>query len=442
MILIGNGRVFTRDENNPYIENGAVLIDGKVIKEIGKTDELKTKYPDAQYKDAKGRLVMPGFINPHMHYYSTFARGMFLDNPPATMFSDILKGLWWRLDRALTLEDVYYSAAMPMIEQIKSGVTTVIDHHASAYAVEGSLFKIADAAREFGIRSNLCYETSDRDGEAIAKAGIKENADFIKYCNEQKDDMIKGLFGFHASITVSDKTLDESLAAAASVNGGFHVHCAEGIEDVADSLAKYNQRVIERWYKRGVLNEKSIAVHCIHLSSDEIDMLKESNVAVVHNPESNMGNAVGIAPILEMMKRGVLVGLGTDGYTADMTESYKVANIIHKHVNKLPSVGWTEPPQMLFDNNRKIVNRFIDGTTGILKEGAYADIIIVDYKGPTPVNETNLNSHILFGVTGRNVDTTIINGRVVMDERKLVDIDEDRVAAKSVELAQKLWNRI
>ena len=442
MILIGNGRVFTRDENNPYIENGAVLIDGKVIKEIGKTDELKAKYPDAQYKDAKGRLVMPGFINPHMHYYSTFARGMFLDNPPATMFSDILKGLWWRLDRALTLEDVYYSAAMPMIEQIKSGVTTVIDHHASAYAVEGSLFKIADAAREFGIRSNLCYETSDRDGEAIAKAGIKENVDFIKYCNEQKDDMIKGLFGFHASMTVSDKTLDESLAAAASVNAGFHVHCAEGIEDVADSLAKYNQRVIERWYKRGVLNEKSIAVHCIHLSNDEIDMLKESNVAVVHNPESNMGNAVGIAPILEMMKRGVLVGLGTDGYTADMTESYKVANIIHKHVNKLPSVGWTEPPQMLFDNNRKIVNRFIDGTTGILKEGAYADIIIVDYKGPTPVNETNLNSHILFGVTGRNVDTTIINGRVVMDERKLVDIDEDRVAAKSVELAQKLWNRI
>ncbi len=442
MILIGNGRVFTRDENNPYIENGAVLIDGKVIKEIGKTDELKAKYPDAQYKDAKGHLVMPGFINPHMHYYSTFARGMFLDNPPATMFSDILKGLWWRLDRALTLEDVYYSAAMPMIEQIKSGVTTVIDHHASAYAVEGSLFKIADAAREFGIRSNLCYETSDRDGEAIAKAGIKENADFIKYCNEQKDDMIKGLFGFHASMTVSDKTLDESLAAAANVNGGFHVHCAEGIEDVADSLAKYNQRVIERWYKRGVLNEKSIAVHCIHLSSDEIDMLKESNVAVVHNPESNMGNAVGIAPILEMMKRGVLVGLGTDGYTADMTESYKVANIIHKHENKLPSVGWVEPPQMLFDNNKKIVNRFLEGTTGVLKEGAYADVIIVDYKGPTPLNETNLNGHILFGVTGRNVDTTIINGRVVMDERRLVDIDEERIAARSVELAQKLWNRI
>lgn len=442
MILIGNGRVFTRDENNPYIENGAVLIEGKHIKEIGKTDELKAKYPDAEYKDARGRLVMPGFINTHMHYYSTFARGMFLDNPPATMFSDVLKGLWWRLDRALTLEDVYYSAAMPMIEQIKSGVTTVIDHHASAYAVEGSLFKIADAAREFGIRSNLCYEISDRDGEAIAMAGVKENADFVKYCKEQNDDMLKGLFGIHASMTVSDKTLDAALAAAANVNGGFHVHCAEGIEDVADSLAKYNQRVVERWYKRGVLNEKGIAVHCIHLSDEEIDMLKESKVAVIHNPESNMGNAVGIAPILEMMKRGVLVGLGTDGYTADMTESYKVANIIHKHEAKLPSVGWVEPPKMLFDNNKTIVNRLIDGSVGTLKAGEYADVIIVDYNGPTPLNETNLNSHILFGVTGRNVDTTIINGKIVMDERKLVNIDEERVAAKSVELAQKLWNRI
>ena len=442
MILIGNGRVFTRDENNPYIENGAVLIDGKHIKEIGKTEDLKAKYPDADYKDAKGRLVMPGFINTHMHYYSTFARGMFLYNLPATMFSDVLKGLWWRLDRTLTLEDVYYSAIMPMIEQIKCGVTTVIDHHASAHAVEGSLFRIADAAREIGIRSNLCYETSDRDGEAIALAGIKENADFIKYCNEQKDDMIKGLFGFHASMTVSDKTLDASLAAAANVNGGFHVHCAEGIEDIADSLAKYNQRVIERWYKRGVFNEKSIAVHCIHVTSDEIDMLKDSKVAVVHNPESNMGNAVGIAPILEMMKRGVLVGLGTDGYTADMTESYKVANIIHKHEQKLPSVGWLEAPTMFFDNNKKIANRFIDGSVGTLKEGEYADIIIVDYKGPTPLNAANLNGHILFGVSGRNVDTTIINGRVIMDERKLVNIDEDRISARSVELARELWKRI
>ena len=442
MLLIGNGKVFTRDDKNPLIENGAVLIDGKVIKAIGKTDDLKKQYPEAEYKDAKGRLVMPGFINTHMHYYSTFARGMALDSPPATMFSMILENLWWKLDKQLTLDDVYYSAVGPMLDQIHSGVTTVIDHHASPYAVPGSLFKIAEAAKDLGIRSNLCYEISDRDGEKIKDQGIAESVDFVKHCNEQKDDMIKGLFGMHASMTISDKTLDEVMAAAASVNSGFHVHSAEGIEDVADALAKYRMRVIERWYKKGVLNDKSIAVHCIHVTDDEIGMLKDSNVAVVHNPESNMGNAVGVSPILDMMDKGVLLGLGTDGYTADMTESYKVAGILQRHATAKPFVAWGEVPQMLFENNAIIANRYLDGKVGKLQEGAYADVIIVDYQPPTPMTADNCNGHILFGVTGRHVDTTIVNGKVIMDERQLVNIDEAALMARSRELAADLWKRI
>lgn len=443
MILIGNGKVFTRNDEQPYIEDGAVLIQGNIIKEVGKTEVLKAKYPDAEYKDAKGRLVMPGFVNTHMHYYSTFARGMFLGGRPSTMFGEVLRNLWWRLDRTLNLEDVKYSALLPMIEQIKCGVTTVIDHHASAHAVEGSLMKVAEAAKMTGIRSNLCYEVSDRDGEEIADAGIKENTDFIKYCDENNDDMLRGLFGLHASLTVSDKTLDKCLKAASSVNKGFHVHCAEGIEDVVDSLEKYNQRVIERWYNRGVLSNKSIAVHCINVTEEEIDMLKASNVAVVHNPESNMGNAVGVTPVLDMFKKGIPVGLGTDGYTADMMESYKVMNIIAKHEKRLPSVGWTEAPQMVFSNNAMIANRFMkNGKVGVLKEGYYADLIIVDYKAPTPLNENNINGHLLFGISGRNVDTTIINGKIIMEERILLGIDEEAITSKSVELAQKVWNRI
>lgn len=443
MILIGNGKVFTRNDAQPYIENGAVLIEGNLIKEVGKTEELKVKYPTAEYKDAKGRLVMPGFVNTHMHYYSTFARGMFLGGKPATMFGEVLRNLWWRLDRTLNLEDVKYSALIPMIEQIKCGVTTVIDHHASAHAVEGSLFKVAEAAKITGIRSNLCYEVSDRDGEEIAAAGIKENIDFIKYCDAENDDMLRGLFGLHASLTISDKTLDKCLEAVSSVNKGFHVHCAEGIEDVVDSLEKYNQRVIERWYNRGVLNDRSIAVHCINVTEEEIDMLKASNVAVVHNPESNMGNAVGVTPVLDMFKKGIPVGLGTDGYTPDMMESYKVMNIIAKHEKRLPSVGWIEAPQMVFSNNPMIANRFMkNGKVGILKEGYYADIVIVDYKAPTPLNESNINGHLLFGISGRNVDITIINGKIVMDERILIGIDEEEITSKSVELAQKVWSRI
>jgi putative selenium metabolism protein SsnA len=442
MIVIVNGKIITRDAGCPFIENGAVVIDGELIREVGESAALKAKYPEAEFLDARGRLVMPGFINTHMHYYSTFARGMNLGGKPATTFGEILSGLWWRLDKQLTLEDVYYSAIGPMIDEVRSGVTSVIDHHASPFAVEGSLFKIAEAARLMGIRSNLCYEVSDRDGETIAGAGIKENADFAKYCKEQKSDMLKALFGMHAQMTISEKTLDRCIVAAEAAGVGFHIHAAEGIEDVIDSVSKYGLRVIERLNKSGVLSEKSIAVHCIHITGEEMDMLKERGVAVVHNPESNMGNAVGVSPVLKMIKKGILVGLGTDGYTSDMTESLKTAAILHKHAAGIPSVAWAEPHRMLFENNRKIMERFISGKLGALKQDHYADIIIVDYKGPTPVNENTINSHILFGVSGRHVDATIINGRIVMKERELVNIDEEALLSKSRELARKLWDRI
>jgi putative selenium metabolism protein SsnA len=441
MFLIGNGKVITRNQDKPIIEKGCIVVEGNKILEVGLTDELKRKYNNLRFIDAKGKLIMPGFINTHMHYYSTFARGMANDSPPATKFSEILKGLWWRLDKVLTLEDVYYSALVPMIDQIKNGVTTVFDHHASPYAIRGSLFKIAEAAELMGIRSNLCYETSDRDGENIVDEGIAENVDFIKYCNSKDDDMIKGMFGLHASMTISNKTLQKCLDAINNLDTGFHVHTAEGIEDLEDSKRKYGKGVIERWYDSGVLSEKSIAVHCIHISEKEMDMIKEKNAIVVHNPESNMGNAVGASPILEMAKKNILLGLGTDGYTADMMESYKVGNIIHKHVQGDSKVAWGEIPTMLFENNKKITERFIKGQVGILKEGALADIIIVDYNSPTPITADNINSHLLFGINGRHVDTTIINGRVIMEDRKLINIDEEKIMARSRELASEVWKR-
>jgi putative selenium metabolism protein SsnA len=440
MLLIGNGKIVTRDAANPFIENGAVAIEGKTIKEVGVTSALRAKYPDAEYLDAKDRLVMPGFINTHMHYYSTFARGINLGGKPATTFGEVLSGLWWRLDKQLTLEDVYYSCIGPMIDEVRSGVTSVIDHHASPFAVEGSLSKIAEAAKLFGIRSNLCYETSDRDGEKIAEAGIKENAEFAKFCRTQNDDMLTSLFGMHAQMTIGAKTLDKCLDA--SVGIGFHIHAAEGIEDVVDSVSKYGLRVIERLHKAGVLSPKSIAVHCIHITEAEMELLASSGVAVAHNPQSNMGNAVGVSPALDMLKKGVLVGLGTDGYAADILESYKTAAILHKHAKQIPSVAWAEPAQMLFENNKKIMERFIKGKVGTLAPDHYADIIIVDYKGPTPVNGDTINLHILFGVTGRHVDTTIINGKIIMKDRVLINIDEEALMAKSRERAQKLWERI
>ena len=442
MLLVGNGKLITREATQPYYANGCVAIENNLIKEVGPTTQLKMKYPEARFIDAKGRIIMPGLINTHMHYYSTFARGMSTDSPPPRTFAEILEGLWWRLDKVLTLEDVYYSALVPMIDCVKNGVTTSFDHHASPYAVRGSLNKIAEAAKKVGLRSSLCYEVSDRDGEEIAQQGIEENAEFIKYCTAANDDMLKGMFGLHASLTLSDRTLEKCCEANAGSGVGFHIHTAEGPEDVEDSLKKYGKRVVERLYDFGILGSKSITVHCVHVNEDEIELLKTTASNVIHNPESNMGNAVGCAPVLDMIKKGVMVGLGTDGYTTDMFESLKVANILHKFNQKNPSVSWNEPPTMLFENNSFIASKYFSRIIGKLIPGAYADIIIVNYNPPTTISAANFNSHIHFGMMGRSVDTTIINGKIIMEERELVDIDEQEIMAKSRELADKVWKKI
>lgn len=442
MILVGNGRLITKNEQNPYMDDGCVVIEGNVIKEIGSTKEMKGKYPSHEFIDANKKVIMPGLINTHMHIYSSFARGMAVPGKPSENFMEILENLWWRLDKKLTLEDTKYSAYATYIDCIKNGVTTVFDHHASPFAIEGSLFTIKDVAKNLGIRTNLCYEVSDRDGLKTIDQGIQENVNFIKFAKADESDMVKGMFGLHAAFTLSDETLEKCANEMANLDAGYHVHTAEGIDDVIINKEKYNKKVVQRLNDFNVLNDKTIAVHCIHIDSEEMELIKENKSFVVHNPESNMGNAVGCAPVVHLLNKGITVGLGTDGYTSDMFESLKVANIIHKHQLRDPRVGWAEAPTMLFENNRKIASKHYKKDLGVLKEGAYADVIVVDYIPHTPLNENTENGHIIFGMTGRSVDTTIINGKVLMKDRILLNIDEESILAKSREMSNKLWDRI
>lgn len=442
MILVGNGRLISQDSLNPYMEDGCVVINDNLIEDIGTTEEMKAKYPVHEFIDAGNKIIMPGLINSHMHIYSSFARGMAVPGKPSENFLEILNNLWWRLDKQLTLEDTKYSAYATYIECIKNGVTTVYDHHASPNAIEGSLFTISDVAKDLGIRTCLCYEVSDRDGGNTIQQGINENVNFIKYAQKDDTDMIKGMFGLHAAFTLSDDTLNKCASEMAGLDTGYHVHVAEGLADLQYNVDKYGKRVLERFNDFGVLKEKTIAVHCIYISAEEISLLNKTNTFVVHNPESNMGNAVGCSPAIELLKRGVTVGLGTDGYTSDMFESLKVANIIHKHHLKDPRVGFEESQTMLFDNNRKIAKAYYKNDLGVLKKGAYADVIVVDYIPHTPLTENTIGGHTIFGMSGRSVDTTIISGKVLMKDRKLINIDEESILAKSRELSQNLWNRI
>jgi len=441
MLLIGNGRLITRGIHNQLIENGAVVTDGRLIKEVGLTSELRKKYPDAEFIDAHGGVIMPGMINAHNHIYSAFARGLSINGYAPNNFLEILDGLWWTLDRHLLIEDTRWSAMATYLDCIKNGCTTVLDHHASYGDIRGSLFAISEAANELGVRTSLCYEVSDRDGEDKMREAVTENAEFIKYAKSNNSDMIKGMMGMHASFTLSNNTIE--LCKESTPEGiGFHIHVAEGTADVEDSLTKYGKRVINRLHNIGVLGKHTITGHCIHVNDEELDIIKQTDTIVVHNPESNMGNAVGIPPCIEMIKRDILLGLGTDGYTNDMFESEKVANIIHKHELADPGAAWSEVPKMLFENNSKILDRLFNTKIGALEPGAAADIIVSDYIPLTPMTADNCDGHILFGMNGRSVITTIINGVVKMKDRELVGIDEDAILAKCREQAGALWTRI
>ena len=438
MLLVGNGRLITRDEAFPYAEDGAVALDGEVIKEVGALSELRAKYPNAEFVDARGGVIMPGLINVHTHIYSGLARGLAIGGFNPTNFLEVLDGQWWYIDRHLTLDGTRACAYATVLDCIRDGVTTIFDHHASFCEIPGSLFAIKDVCQELGIRANLCYEVSERDGAEKCGQAIRENADFARWAKEQDDDMIKAMFGGHALFTISDKTFDRMVEAN---NGrtGYHIHVSEGMNDVYDSLQNYGRRPIQRLQDHGILGDKTILGHCIHVNTAEMEIIQHTNTMVVNNPESNMGNAIGICPVIQLHKRGILLGMGTDAYTNDMLESIKVALCSQRSQNCLPNVGWCEVTDMLFRNNAKIGEKYFPATLGVLKAGAAADIIVMDYKPFTPFSDENIDGHMIFGMTGRQCQTTIAGGKVLMQDRVLVGIDEEAENAHILEAAKKLW---
>ena len=441
MYILANGKLITRSQTLPYLPDGGVVIDGTKIKEVGKTADLRAKYPEAEFIDAKGGVIMPAFINAHTHIYSALARGLSIKGNNPTNFYEVLDGTWWAIDRKLTLKGTKASADALYIDCIKQGVTTIFDHHASFCEIPGSLFQIAESAKQFGIRSCLCYEVSDRDGEEKSLQAVKENADFITYCEEHPDDMLKAMFGGHALFTISDKTFDRMVEAN---NGrtGYHIHVSEGMNDVYDSLQNYGRRPVQRLHDHGILGPKTILGHCIHVNSAEIELIKNTDTMVVNNPESNMGNAVGTCPVLPLYKNGILLGMGTDAYTNDMLESLKVALCAQRQNACLPNVGWCEVTDMLFKNNAKIGGRYFDAKLGVLEAGAAADVIVMDYKPYTPFSDANIDGHMIFGMTGRQCQTTIANGKVLMKDRELIGIDEEAENAHILEEAKKLWRSL
>lgn len=438
-LVIRKATVITLGEQNRVLPDHTVSVKGNRIASLVRDSDYRPS-PADRVIDGTHKILLPGFINAHTHFYSTFARGL-TRAAPSKDFQEILRNLWWRLDRKLTLDDVYTSALVACIDGIRHGTTTFIDHHASPHAAKGSLKKIADAVLNSGVRASLCYELSDRDGPKVATDGIEENVEFMRHLSFSGDDRLRALFGMHASFTVGESTLSRAVSAAKEFGAGFHIHTAEDLSDQKFAEEHFNCRVVERLYRAGILGDRTICAHGTHLNAREMKLLAETRTAVVHNPQSNMNNAVGVAPILKLIQAGVLVGLGTDAMTANMMEELRSAVWIRHLSEKDPSAGFGECVTTLLRNNALIASRYWPEGIGEIEEGFEADLALIDYIPPTPMTSDNFFGHLVFGISQGVVDTTIVGGKVLMEGKKLVTLDEVAVAEESRRLAAAFWER-
>lgn len=443
-MLITDARIATLGPEPALIEDGALLIRAGKIAAVDRTSVLAAQYPEEERWDARGQLALPAMLCGHTHCYGAMARGWAYPGPAATRFGEILERLWWRLDKGLTEEDIYLSAQVCLLDAIRHGTTTLIDHHASPGAIAGSLDIIAQAVDEAGVRAALCYEVTDRDGAARAAAGIAENVRFLERLRRAPHPRLGASFGLHASLTLSDATLAAAVAAARDLETGFHIHAAEGIEDVEDSLRKSGKRVIERLHAAGILGPRTIVAHAVHVNADEIALLAETGTWVTHQPRSNMNNAVGVAPVETMLARGVHVALGNDGFSNNMMAEMKTAYLVHKLAQGDPrAMPGDVVMRLAFDANAALARIFWpDQTLGALIPGAEADLILVDYHPITPLTAGNLPWHLLFGYEASMITATVCAGQVLMRDRQVLTLDEEAITARAREHAARLWERL
>ena len=442
-MIVKNAHIITHDEKNTFFPNAAVVIDDKGdISEILINGDLSGYETSHEVIDAQGQYLMPASICAHTHFYGAFARGMYIPGEAPDAFPAILEKLWWRLDKSLDEQANYYSALVCIIDAIKHGTTTLVDHHASPNSIPGSLDILAKAVLESGIRASLCYEVTDRDGEERARMGLEENVRFIHRTKNEGNfnGFLSATFGLHASLTLSDETLVQARKICPE-DTGFHIHAAEHVVDEYDSVSKSGKRVVERLNDLGILGPRSVVGHGVHIDANEIFILKETGTWITHQPRSNMNNAVGLPNVESMMNAGVRVCMGNDGFSNSMWQEWSAAYLGHKIINLDPR---RMPANMIYEmavvNNRDLVETLFCGLeTGIIKTGAKADLILLDYKPYTEMNADNFPWHVVFGFRESAITTTIVNGKVLMKDRKILCLDEEAVHKEALEISKSVW---
>jgi putative selenium metabolism protein SsnA len=411
----------------PELVHADVVIAGDRIAAVG------TAPPGSARRDCSGTLIIAGNVCAHHHLYSALARGMPYELEPPASFVQILQRVWWRLDRALDEPAIRLSALRGGLDAVLAGTTTIVDHHASPNAIDGSLDIIAAALEELGLRSVLCYEVTDRDGPARAAAGVAENMRFLRATRP----LARGMMGAHASFTLSDETLARCVEGAVAAGAGIHIHVAEDAADERDALARSGMPVVQRLAAAGALTGASLLAHCVHVDPAERALIGAAGATVVTNPRSNMNNAVGHSPLAGSGHRSAL---GTDGIDGDMFTESQAGFFRAKEADLSASPDW--PLTKLAESARFAGLAHGEPLLGTLAPGAPADITVLGYPAPTPLTAANLAGHWVFGLSPRQVRDVYVAGELIVADRRSTRVDEAKLAAETSAGARRLWDRL
>lgn len=422
--VLGNGVV--ADGIGVFLEDGAVAVaDGKIAG-IGGSDELRRW--GWNWIDVGGRLILPGLVNMHHHFYSHFATGLIPHGRPSE-FADILKGLWWPLDAVIDGEGAYWSGRCGAMDALSHGVTTVFDHHASMNCVDGVLDVLSDGIEKAGIRAVLCLEISDRLGKRRVEEQLDENLRFWEATRSSCKR--RGMLGLHANLTISEETM-AYLSRKKPEEMAVHVHCGEAVEDYEYCLSMGYGGPVARLDSFDLLSDDSLLIHCIHLSDRDYEIIGRKRPAVVTNPESNANNRVG------SMDRGRIGSflLGTDGMSNDMIASLRSAFLLER---RYPS-PWEGLSEAFFPGRYAYVRKFFPEVAG-LEVGGAADLAVLDYIPLTPVSPGSLLPHLIFGAKGGKAFLTAVGGEILWREGRYTDSESQSVYLRVREVSRDLHRR-
>lgn len=440
-ILIENAVVIPDPLEAEFHTDQAVAIDGEEIAAVGPAEALRDRYPQAEVLDGKGGFLLPGLIDAHTHLYAALSAGMPGPSEPPRTFPQILERVWWQFDKALREDDVVISALVGSVHSLRSGITTLFDHHASPLAVPDSLSWLAEGVEQIGLRACLAYEVSDRDGPVSRDQGIDENRRFIRELQERHHPLLRGMFGLHAVFSLSDETLRRCADEATSLGVGCHMHMAEHHPEVVKFAETHDQTIAEFLREIGLLKPSTLVAHTVHVEEPDIRVLVEMETFNVHNPKSNMGNGVGIAPVAGMLELGQPVGLGSDGFYDIPVEMDTAKRLQTLRAGDPSAFSDSLALKLVYDHNARFAERVFGCRLGKIAEGYAADVILVDYRPMTPVREENLAGHIVAAL-GSGPHTALVGGSVVMRDGNILGIDEAELTERSQVQATEFWARL